>query len=86
MLKVNLLARYIGDYLSSAELASNPNAYYEKYWPDYYEDGYSEDENETILLSNVPEDIADNLLKQGTSDQYYSDGYEAANIAAKYIH
>lgn len=76
--RIDLYARYIGDYLAYAEFAVDD----ENYWPDYY----SEEEDETILLVGVPTELAEKLAKQGTSEQYFSDGYEAASAAAPYVY
>ena len=43
------------------------------------------EEWESGWLVNVPDDLADELERQGCSDQYFSDGYEAANAAAPYV-
>jgi len=45
-----------------------------------YEDGFA-----LVELRDVPEDIAEALEKQGTSEQYYADGYEAARAAEPYV-
>jgi hypothetical protein len=83
---VDLLARYIGDgYLSAAVEANNPAAYSERYWADYYDENYNENEGETVPLHNVPMDLAQKFLAQGTSDQWFSDGYEAAQAAIPYL-
>ena len=83
---VDLLGRYIGDgYLSAVEYADNSSANSEKYWADYYDENYDENQGETVPLNNVPIDLAQKLLVQGTSEQWFSDGYEAANAAAPYV-
>ena len=76
----NLIAAYIGDgYLYGA--ADHPRASLPSYWMDVqYEDGFA-----LVELRDVPEDIADALEKQGTSEQYYADGYEAARAAEPYV-
>lgn len=83
---MDLLARYIADgYLSAAEMADTPNATSERYWADYYSEDYDQNKGETVSLKNVPMEIASRLLVQGTSEQVFSDGYEAANAAAPYV-
>lgn len=43
-------------------------------------------DNHTIYdLSDVPEDVANALLVQGTEAQIYSDGYDAWEVAQKYV-
>ena len=56
----------------------------DSYWPDYYSDEFADDEVNTLGLTNVPDDLAADLCKQGTSEQVYSDGYEAWQAAAPY--
>lgn len=56
----------------------------DKFWPDYYTDDYDE-ESTTVVLQNVPSDIAEKLVAQGTGEQWFSDGYEAAQYAAPYL-
>lgn len=46
----------------------------ERYWTDYYEE--TDTEIDTIAIE-VPSSIVLDLLNHGTSDQTYSDGYEA---------
>lgn len=85
---VDLYARYIGDgYLAYAEYASNPNvgSQGDKYWPDYYDSDHDIGESDTVLLKDVPIDIAKKLVEQGGSNQWYDDGYEAASVAAPYV-
>ena len=85
---VDVYARYIGDgYLAYAEYASNQNvgSQGDKYWPDYYDSDHNIEESDTVLLKNVPIELAKKLVAQGGSDQWFDDGYEAANAAAPYI-
>ena len=82
---VDIYARYIGDYLAYAEYASKPEAESERYWPDYYDSDHDISESETVLLKNVPTYLAEELVAQGSSEQFFSDGYEAANAAAPYV-
>lgn len=56
------------------------NGQSERYWSDYYEEGMS-DYSPEIKEITVNSEIAKNLLKQGTSEQVYRDGYEAMNEA-----
>jgi cation transport regulator ChaB len=52
-----------------------------------WDQGWDEDEHgelQIIQLHNVPEELADKLYAQGTSDQEFSDGYEAWEAARKY--
>ncbi len=84
---VDLYARYTGDgYLAHAEYTSDPNVrgQGDKFWPDYYSDTASS-EPKTVLLKGVPIDLAKKLVEQGGSQQWFDDGYEAANAAAPYI-
>jgi hypothetical protein len=78
---VDLFLAYIGDgYLAAAMT-----------WDDYcggMEFGYDlkgEDGYCTARAVDVPSDIANDLLKQGLSDQEFSDGYDAAGAAAPYV-
>lgn len=76
----NLIAAYIGDgYLYGA--SGNPMAELPLYWAEVAcEEGFT-----LIELRGVPELVADALEKQGTSEQYYADGYEAARAAEPYV-
>lgn len=67
-------------YLLAADYIK-PEAYSDRYWADYYSEDLDEDEIETICLEDVPDDIADKLVRQGTTEQWYDDGYEAWGIA-----
>ena len=80
-----LVAAYIGDgYLYGA--SDDDNAAGSGYWinlsldEDTRRDGW-----ELVELNNVPDDIAQKLIDQGTSDQWYDDGYDAAQAAAPYV-
>jgi hypothetical protein len=77
---VNMYAMYIGDgYLAGATTDHNGDDPY--YWPPEMREG---DDWEIAELNRVPQDLAEQLEVQGTSDQYFSDGYDAANAAAPY--
>jgi len=77
---VDMVALYIGDgYLAGA--STSDRAYSISYWPSDMWDG---DDWELAELNNVPPELAQQLEDQGTSDQFFSDGYEAANAAADY--
>ena len=56
----------------------------DRYWPDYYSGDFDADEVDTILLTDVPESLADNLCEQGGSGQVFGDGYEAWQAALPY--
>lgn len=75
----NLICLFIdGDYLAGANDADEENAANPEFWPmELRESRFTIAE-----ISNVPDDIAEKLLVQGTSDQEYSDGYEAAQAVA----
>ena len=53
----------------------------ESYWPDYYSGDFDEDDVDTVLLADVPDQLADDLCEQGGSGQVFSDGYEAWQAA-----
>ena len=83
---VNLTAAYIGggkpgdhDYLYGA--SDNDLATDENYWPNLRLAGEPFD---LVELIDVPEALAHDLLAQGTSQQVFSDGYDAAFAAAPY--
>jgi hypothetical protein len=78
---VKLVVAYIGDgYLygaSSSSYASDPS-----YWRQLQLD------REPFALHyahRVPKKLAEELEAQGTSEQQFSDGYDAANAAAPYV-
>ena len=48
----------------------------DNYWADYYEES-AQDLNIDTLEIEVPANMVDALLKHGTSEQVYSDGYDA---------
>ena len=56
----------------------------DRYWPDYYSDEFGEDELDTLLLSDVPDALADDLCEQGGPGQVFGDGYEAWQAALPY--
>ena len=56
----------------------------DRYWPDYYSDGFDTDEVDTILLTDVPDSLVGKLCEQGGSEQVFSDGYEAWQAALPY--
>ena len=75
---IDLVGAYIGDGYLVSVMTKADNDEGMKWALD------GEDYEEECLW-NVPREIAERLLKQGCSDQYYSDGYDAANVAADYI-
>lgn len=78
---VKLYARVVNhDYLIAC--SDDPAARQDRYWRDYYDNDTNSNEIETIEIK-VPQDMVDDLLAQGTSEQYYSDGYEAFNDILK---
>lgn len=88
----NMVAFYVGDYLAGAvRVRGNGSAWdshgagdpwYPGYWPLEWREG---DDWELVELLHVPEDIALKLENQGSLDQWYADGYEAANAAAPFV-
>ena len=76
--KVKLLARVTDDGYLLGCTDNFESGYNENYWSDYYENDDSFNA-ETIVI-RVNADIVDNLLKHGTSEQFYGDGYEAWHI------
>lgn len=75
MLMVTLA--YIGDdYLAAADYGKKDES--------YFRDLQGEDGFEVVHVG-LPKEIAEKIVLQGTSDQWYSDGYEAANEVALYI-
>lgn len=49
------------------------------------EDIFDDDTPHTYDLKDVPEDVAAALLVHGTENQIYSDGYDAWEVARKYL-
>ena len=73
-----LVAAYIGDgYLYGASDA--PHAFSPDYWA--LDEGEA---FELVELVGVPDDLARRLLAHGTTEQDFSDGYEAARAAEPY--
>ena len=56
----------------------------DRYWPDYYDSDFEDDDVGTVLLTDVPEDLARDLCEQGGSGQVFSDGYDAWQAALAY--
>lgn len=52
--------------------------------PHYWYALWSEGEPFRLVRMRVPADIAAHLVAHGTSEQHYSDGYEAAHVALGY--
>ena len=80
--EVTLVALYESyeGYLHGAADVNEPGDPYDpSFWPMYYGNW------DLVALTNVPEDVAEKLLVQGTSDQWYGDGYDAANAALPYV-
>ncbi len=65
------------DYLTSASLGDHDIDYFNEYW--------SEHEPGEYLLENwwIPKIALNNFEAQGTSEQVYSDGYEAYEVLKK---
>ena len=77
---VDMVALYIGDgYLAGASTHNRANDI--DFWRHLTSDGH---EWELAELNRVPPELAQQLEDQGTSDQYFSDWYDAANAAADY--
>ena len=76
-----LLARITDDNYLLAATSDFEHGYDDKYWPDYY-DGDLSEKTDTVLVE-VPDNMIDHVLNHGTSDQWYSDGYEAWNEILK---
>jgi hypothetical protein len=55
------------------------------FWIDYLGEDYDPSSMKIVMLKDVSEDDAANLLTQGTGKQVFRDGYEAAQVAAPYI-
>ena len=81
-----LVALYNDDgYLYYASDVEDPgNPYSPDFWPMYSGDDYYRNWD-LAELTSVPDDIAEKLLVQGTSDQWYDDGYDAADAALPYV-
>ena len=67
-------------YLAAAEWVKNLPGSPE----DYYRD-LVDKEDVVFVLAHIPSDIAEKVALQGTSDQWYGDGYEAAAAMAPYV-
>jgi hypothetical protein len=77
---VNMYALYIGDgYLAGATTDDGGDE--ERFWPMEMREN---DDWGIVELDRVPVDLAQQLEVQGTSDQVFRDGYDAANAAANY--
>jgi len=78
-----LYAALIGDgYLYGATEDSLGSSATNSYWMGLRLD---REPFEIFKLSRVPEDLAEKLIVQGTSDQEFSDGYDATRAAAPYM-
>lgn len=70
---------YIADgYL--AYVAPTDEVWGDGYWPH----GTADEEGFTTAELRVSDDLADKLCRQGSSDQHFADGYEAASAVAAY--
>ena len=77
-----IVALIDGDYLAYSDY-DKPATRRASYWPSsLYDTPYPV---ALVRLSNVPSDIVEKLMVQGSSDQYYGDGYEATFAAAPYM-
>ena len=84
---MDLVALVIADgYLvaASTNLIEDFNHELDKLF-DEIDDDDDEGDYDIYDLSDVPEDVANALLVQGTEAQIYSDGYDAWEVAQKYI-
>mgnify|MGYP000208775577 CR=1 FL=1 len=71
-----LLARVTNDGYLLGTTDDFENGWDDRYWADYYEDGWQENEIETVAIE-IREDDKDKFLNHGTDDQYFGDGHEA---------
>ena len=76
---IKLLARVHNDGYLLACTDDLENGWNDSYW---YDMGFKDEEVETILIE-VPDYMRDVLLKHGTSEQVYHDGYYAWGEAMK---
>jgi len=78
-----MVVAVIGDgYVYGAtEVESSDTAYNPRYWMQLRLDH----EPHALYEAVVPPDLADKLEAQGTSEQVFSDGYEAMNAVAPYL-
>ena len=74
--RVSLLARVTEDGYILGVTDDFDRGWYDDFWADNYSEENKELHPETIQIE-VPIEIRDKLLRQGTSDQVYSDGYQA---------
>lgn len=71
---------YIGDgYLAAAEYSEQVQGPETRYFMNL-----ADEENFKVIYTVLPEDIAEKVVLQGASDQWYGDGYEAAEAVAPY--
>lgn len=77
---VDMFAAFFRDgYLYGA--TDDPRGAHSKYWLSLNLDG---EHYQIHKLAKVPVELAEQLLKQGTSEQVFDDGYDAASKAIKY--
>ena len=80
---VAVACRYLADgYLAATSLSTNAFTR-ESYWADYYAEDVLKAETHIHLVTDHA--LVERLLVHGTSDQYFSDGYEAASALAEYL-
>ncbi len=68
-------------------LAAAPENVYtgsDRYWQDYYTSDFRDGEVATVRVE-VPNSLAGDLYKQGTTGQVYFDGYAAWQAALAYM-
>lgn len=67
-------------YLAAAELSEQVGGNYESYFPDL-----SDEEDVQFVEAILPVSLAEKVIAQGTSDQVFGDGYEAADAVAAWV-
>lgn len=76
--RVLVTCAYIGDgYLFAADYGPQDAEYFDPC-------GEMEEPIE-VYECKLPREIAERVVAQGTSEQYYGDGYEAADAVAEYM-
>lgn len=74
--KITLLARVTNDGSLLGATDDLSGGWDDSFWPDSHDEGFEEGDVETKEI-NVSPELAQKLLVHGTSDQHFSDGYEA---------
>jgi hypothetical protein len=74
---------YIADgYLAAA--ADAADVWGEGYWGPRVEGCLQDEDGFTTRRCRLPEELAEQVKRQGRSDQHFSDGYDAANAVATF--